>query len=195
MLVSMGLHRIGLWKSECSCGSSIASSKSSWMIDTWDLPTPLCPCCEPTSPVSTCLSSWEDYYHWRCLPFHSPAALLLHWPLTIYHCFQVSGIQSSISANTDILRIHYLGPEKEILQLGVFGELVALFPGVQLQLDFVGPAVPHLRILFPIWLLLLMLVWLLILAGYQLLSYWRTRGSQQYLPTSVKKQPSSLPAV
>ncbi|KAL6567765.1 hypothetical protein OROGR_001433 [Orobanche gracilis] len=36
-------------------------------------------------------------------------------------------------------------PEKELLQLAVFGELQALFPGVQVHIDLVGPAISHLR--------------------------------------------------
>lgn len=30
--------------------------------------------------------------------------------------------------------------------MGVFGELKALFPGVQLHMEFVGPAVPQFRL-------------------------------------------------
>lgn len=40
------------------------------------------------------------------------------------------------------------GPEKEIWQLAVFGELQALFPGVQLQIELVGPAVPQFMLVF-----------------------------------------------
>ena len=41
------------------------------------------------------------------------------------------------------------------MQLGVFGELRALFPGVQLHMDFVGPAVPQFRFVYIIHLVLL----------------------------------------
>lgn len=34
---------------------------------------------EPVSPLSTNLCSWKEYYEWRCIPLHSPVALLLHW--------------------------------------------------------------------------------------------------------------------
>ena len=37
------------------------------------------------------------------------------------------------------------GPEKELLQLAVFGELQALFPGVHVHIEFVGPAIPQHR--------------------------------------------------
>ncbi|XP_042452424.1 zinc finger MYND domain-containing protein 15-like isoform X2 [Zingiber officinale] len=142
MLSSKGLHQIGLWKPECSCGSSIPMDE---LYDDWTLPSSLCPCHEPRSQLSSCLSCWDDYYQWRHLPLHSPVALLLHWPLTVYHCFQVLSAHSSISKVKAELNIHYLGPEKELLQLGVFRELLALFPGVQIYLNLVGPAVPQFR--------------------------------------------------
>ncbi|TVU39211.1 hypothetical protein EJB05_12619, partial [Eragrostis curvula] len=78
-------------------------------------------------------------------------------PLTLYHCLQLSHFQSSRS-DLDTLCIHYLvtdfatfittvfeGPEKELLQLAVFGELRALFPGVHVHIDLVGPTVPKSR--------------------------------------------------
>lgn len=34
---------------------------------------------EPVAPIPKQLSSWKDYYEWRCIPLHSPVALLLHW--------------------------------------------------------------------------------------------------------------------
>lgn len=37
------------------------------------------------------------------------------------------------------------GPEKELLQLAVFGELLALFPGVRIHIELVGPAIPPQR--------------------------------------------------
>ncbi|MBA0828759.1 hypothetical protein Goarm_013397 [Gossypium armourianum] len=42
------------------------------------------------------------------------------------------------------------GPEKELLQLAVFGELRALFPGVFVQIELIGPAVPHHRFVLPL---------------------------------------------
>jgi hypothetical protein len=38
------------------------------------------------------------------------------------------------------------GPEKELHQLAVFGELRALFPGVHIYIELVGPAVPKSRL-------------------------------------------------
>jgi hypothetical protein len=37
------------------------------------------------------------------------------------------------------------GPERELLQLAVFGELQVLFPGVCIHIELVGPAIPPQR--------------------------------------------------
>ncbi|XP_035842644.1 uncharacterized protein LOC110921720 isoform X7 [Helianthus annuus] len=66
-------------------------------------------------------------------------------PLTIYQAIQLAFAKQPIIETTDKLCIHYLGPERELYQTAVFGELHALLPGVQLHIDFVGPAVPHDR--------------------------------------------------
>jgi hypothetical protein len=39
---------------------------------------------EPESPISKQLSSWKDYYEWRCIPLDSPVALLLQWVCIFY---------------------------------------------------------------------------------------------------------------
>ncbi|PWA97060.1 Zinc finger, MYND-type [Artemisia annua] len=78
-------------------------------------------------------------------PLDSPVALLLHWPLTIYQAIQLTSAKQLIPETMDELCIHYLGPERELHQLAVFGELHALLPGVQVHIDFVGPSVPHDR--------------------------------------------------
>ncbi|KAL0336232.1 UNVERIFIED_CONTAM: hypothetical protein Sradi_4835100 [Sesamum radiatum] len=108
------------------------------LADGWNLP-------RPSSPIPRRLTTWKDYCEWRCIPLYSPAALLLHWPLTVYQAIQLAIHQSLLPQISYELRIHYLGPEKELLQLPVFGELQALFPGVRMHIDLVGPAVPHLR--------------------------------------------------
>lgn len=130
---------------ECHCGSSSASFDHKRLNNCWDLPSVLCPCRGPDALVSKQLSSWRDYYNWRGIPLDSPVALLLQWPLTIYHAAQLVGITTLNLEVSDKLYIHYLGPEKELLQLAVFGELLALFPGVHIHIDLVGPAIPSQR--------------------------------------------------
>ncbi|KAI3467454.1 hypothetical protein Pfo_024117 [Paulownia fortunei] len=144
-LTGHGIHRLGMWTCECSCGVSAISFDNSRLNNFWNLPTELCPCKGPSSPIPERLTTWKDYYEWRCIPLYSPAALLLHWPLTIYWAIQLATVESLLPEISNELRIHYLGPEKELLQLAVFGELHALFPGVQVHIDLVGPAIPHLR--------------------------------------------------
>lgn len=130
-----------MWNCECSCWKSDFSIDDSSLINGWDLSSELSPCKGPSSPAPKGLSSWKEYYEWRCIPFHSPVALVLHWPLTVYRALELANVDEIGSE----LCIHYLGPEKELLQLGVFGELLALFPGVKVYVDLVGPAVPRER--------------------------------------------------
>ncbi|XP_011086468.1 zinc finger MYND domain-containing protein 15 isoform X3 [Sesamum indicum] len=144
-LTRHGIHCLGMWKCECSCGISTTSFDNLRLADGWNLPSELCPCTGPSSPIPKRLTTWKDYCEWRCIPLYSPAALLLHWPLTVYQAIQLAIHQCLLPQISNELRIHYLGPEKELLQLPVFGELQALFPGVRMHIDLVGPAVPHHR--------------------------------------------------
>ncbi|KAG8663298.1 zinc finger MYND domain-containing protein 15 isoform X2 [Manihot esculenta] len=145
-LSKRGIHRLGMWVCECRCGASLGSFDSSRSGDEcWNLSSDLCPCRGPPSPVSKHLRSWLDYYEWRCIPLHSPVALVLHWPLTIYHATQVASVRSLAVENCEELCIHYLGPEKEILQLDAFWELQAFFPNTKVHIQFIGPAIPEHR--------------------------------------------------
>ncbi|GER54855.1 zinc ion binding [Striga asiatica] len=141
------IHCLGMWMYECSCGVSDITYDNSRLITCWNLPSELCPCKGPSSSVPKCLCSWKEYYEWRCIPLNSPAALLLHWPLTIYWAIQLATRESLLPQITNELRIHYLGPEKELHQLAVFGELQALFPGVKIHIDLIGPAIPQFSLL------------------------------------------------
>ncbi|KAM7484287.1 hypothetical protein LguiA_000296 [Lonicera macranthoides] len=144
-LEKQGIHRLGMWICECYCGGSVASSDHSRLLEGWNLSSVSCPCRGPLSPIWKQLSSWKDYYEWRCIPLYSPVALLLHWPLTLYWVIQLAAGRSLIPELSDQLCIHYLGPDKELFQLAVFGELHALFPGVKVHMDLVGPDIPKCR--------------------------------------------------
>lgn len=144
-LATRGLHHTGLWKHECSCQLSLSHSDYSQTNDDWNLPSAFCPCTEPINPIPMRINGWKEYYQWRCLPLHSPVALLLHWPLTIYHGIQLCATRRPISDISNTLHIHYLGPDKELLQVAVFGELHALFPNLQVHVELIGPEVPHFR--------------------------------------------------
>jgi hypothetical protein len=57
--------------------------------------------------------NWTSYYEWRGLPLKSLAALLLHWPLSIYRLLYLLGLVSSEGSRNKRrkLNIHYLGVE------------------------------------------------------------------------------------
>ncbi|CAH8363894.1 unnamed protein product [Eruca vesicaria subsp. sativa] len=143
-LTKRDLHHTGMWIYECKCGASSPRFSAYDRNKGWYLPSSSCPCLGPLSPVPSQLCSWTDYYEWRKIPLDSPVALLLHWPLTIYHAIQATGIGSLSPRISNELRIHYLGPQKELGQLGVFAELQVLFPGLHIRVQLVGPDVPQL---------------------------------------------------
>jgi len=61
--------------------------------------------------------NWKSYYEWRGLSLNSPAALLLHWPLTVYHLLnQLKLVPHSPDQSSErkSLLIHYLGVEEEL---------------------------------------------------------------------------------
>nr|XP_011463402.1 PREDICTED: zinc finger MYND domain-containing protein 15 isoform X2 [Fragaria vesca subsp. vesca] len=147
-LTKRGVHQTGMWLYECCCGEPVMSFDCSRLDNTWDLGSTLCPCNEPAFTLSKHLISWKEYYDWRSIPLHSPVALLLHWPLTIYYATQLTQVADSGSLTSGIngkLHIHYLGPEKELLQLYVFSELHALFPHMDVHIDLIGPSIPQHR--------------------------------------------------
>lgn len=76
------------------------------------------------------LSTWKDYYKLRSIPLSSPAALLLTFPLTIYHALATFGEVPITVARmlSRPLRIHLVGIEKELNFLDIFQELGYLLP-------------------------------------------------------------------
>ncbi|URD90632.1 MYND finger [Musa troglodytarum] len=139
---SKGLHQIGLWKSECSCGSLAVSMNELWLNDDWSLPSSLCPC---VGIFSLSLILQSGFFAVFKL---ASATTLNRTKKSTVNLFELLGrlLRMEMSATPFASRIiTSLGPEKELLQLGVFGELLALFSGVQIHMDLVGPAVPQFR--------------------------------------------------
>ncbi|TDL14290.1 hypothetical protein BD410DRAFT_264185 [Rickenella mellea] len=92
--------------------------------------------------------NWKSYYEWRCLPLKSPAALLLHWPLSVYRLLFLMGFvphNSPVSRRT--LVIYYIGVEQELECLPVFGELALLLPNTDIELIMFGQRVYQLTTL------------------------------------------------
>jgi len=85
--------------------------------------------------------NWTSYYEWRGLPLKSPAALLLHWPLSIYRLLYLLGfVHTDPTGGTERrkLTIHWLGLEVETNFLPIFGELALLFPYTDLDIIAFG---------------------------------------------------------
>ncbi len=65
--------------------------------------------------------SWVDYHRWRNLPMSSPAALRLHWALSVFKCLEELGLVSRQAVQHDgprkELTVYYLGVEVHILSL------------------------------------------------------------------------------
>ncbi|XP_021731169.1 zinc finger MYND domain-containing protein 15-like isoform X2 [Chenopodium quinoa] len=144
-LSKRSIHQRGIWSCECSCGVSNTNHNCPASINCWNLPSTLVPCSDPISSLSKQLSCWKEYYDWRSISLDSPVALLLHWPLTIYYALQLNDSRIRRRDVSKLINIHYLGPDKELIQLAVFGELLALIPDYDVHIDFVGPAIPDCR--------------------------------------------------
>ena len=76
---------------------------------------------EPLIGSSANVVDWKSWYQWRSLPFDSPAALLMHYPLTVYHLLvnvlKVTSPSRGSSGSRQMLGIHYLGAEVELNML------------------------------------------------------------------------------
>ncbi|KZT33034.1 hypothetical protein SISSUDRAFT_445453 [Sistotremastrum suecicum HHB10207 ss-3] len=88
--------------------------------------------------------SWTSYYEWRGLPMSSPAALLLHWPLSVYRLLRELDISPGTAEDRKTVKIFMEGIETELDLLPVFGELALLFPFTDLHLVLFGDAVFNL---------------------------------------------------
>jgi hypothetical protein len=79
------------------------------------------PECEPLIGSSANVVDWKSWYQWRSLPLDSPAALLMHYPLTVYHLLvnvlKVASPSRGSSESRQTLDIHYLGAEVELYML------------------------------------------------------------------------------
>ncbi|KAG5650777.1 hypothetical protein H0H81_011091, partial [Sphagnurus paluster] len=90
--------------------------------------------------------SWKEYYKWRGLPMESVAALLLHWPLSVYRLLHVLGLTQATARSDERrhLTVYLLGVEIEVNFLPLFGELALLLPNTDLDLILFGPVVAEI---------------------------------------------------
>jgi hypothetical protein len=76
------------------------------------------------------LQSWDDYYRLRGIPDKSPVALLLTFPITLFHLLVEYGEVPCTVARMlkRPLRVHIVGAEKEINFLDIFKEVAYMLP-------------------------------------------------------------------
>ncbi|KAG1801405.1 uncharacterized protein HD556DRAFT_1438436 [Suillus plorans] len=100
---------------------------------------------EPELASNVDIVDWDSWYKWRNIPKESPAALLLHYPLTVYqllvNVLQVAGPKRSSSESRQALNVHYIGAEVELNMLPLFSELALLLPHTDIKMTFFGIAV------------------------------------------------------
>jgi hypothetical protein len=70
------------------------------------------------SPKAKEVKDWKSWYEWRGLPLESPAALLMHYPLTVYqllvHTLKLTSPQAGSAEDRKSLVVHYIGAEIEL---------------------------------------------------------------------------------
>ncbi|KAI6031906.1 hypothetical protein BKA83DRAFT_673714 [Pisolithus microcarpus] len=88
---------------------------------------------EPAIASSANVTDWKSWYSWRNLPLESPAALLMHYPLTVYQLL------------VHVLRITHPSRNSaehlELNMLPLFSELALLLPYTDIKLTMYGTAV------------------------------------------------------
>ncbi|KAG1715634.1 hypothetical protein ID866_1516 [Astraeus odoratus] len=103
------------------------------------------PGAEPVIASSVKVVDWKSWYQWRNLPLDSPAALLMHYPLSVYqllvHVLHVTHPARNSALSRQALSVHYLGPEVELNMVPLFAELALLLPYTDIKLTMYGPAV------------------------------------------------------
>ncbi|KAJ6591572.1 hypothetical protein DFH09DRAFT_907151 [Mycena vulgaris] len=106
----------------------------------WRLPVEHIPSLTPQTCPSfppTFEETWKSYYQWRGLPMTSPAASLLHWPMSVYACLKELGfVENPVSLGPRRkLTVFYVGVRVRDVSLACsFGELALHFPNTDLNL-------------------------------------------------------------
>jgi len=75
------------------------------------------------------ITTWQEYYTIRDIDLSSPVAILLSFPLTVYHI--IANVIKLTSNPPQRILIHYIGVEKEICHLPIWKELMHLLPEIQ----------------------------------------------------------------
>ncbi|KAJ7752821.1 hypothetical protein DFH07DRAFT_1061636 [Mycena maculata] len=92
------------------------------------------------------ITDWDSWYTWRRLPKESPAALLMHFPMSVYwllvETLRVADPKAGLPDGPRVqLNTHYIRAEVELNFLPLFAELALLLPYTDIKLVFFGQAV------------------------------------------------------
>lgn len=127
-LKQRNLHKVGFWWTECEC-CFVPRILLPLNDRTYGLSGNYVP---PNTSLesSATITNWQEYYLVRGIDLDSPVAILLSFPMTVYHL-----IANVLKLNRDPLPsrivIHYIGVEKEVCHLPIWKELLHLLPGIQ----------------------------------------------------------------
>ncbi|GJE89312.1 zinc finger MYND domain-containing protein [Phanerochaete sordida] len=94
------------------------------------------------------VSDWDSWHEWRKLPKASPAALLMTYPLSVYHMLtgvlELTTPTSGLPNNRVSMCVHLLGVEVELNYLPIFAELALLLPYHDITLVLFGHGIKTL---------------------------------------------------
>ncbi|KAJ7094487.1 hypothetical protein B0H15DRAFT_798694 [Mycena belliarum] len=134
-------------------GTSLLDAKHLTDRDGWKLEPELIPFhnfsslwAPPRLPTKVEIKDWDSWYSWRRLPKESPAALLMHFPMSVYwllvDTLNVADPKAGSADGPRIkLNIQYIGAEVELNLIPLFAELALLLPYTDIKLVFFGQAV------------------------------------------------------
>ncbi|KDQ11803.1 hypothetical protein BOTBODRAFT_113878 [Botryobasidium botryosum FD-172 SS1] len=101
----------------------------------------------PERPRPGQIKDWMSWYAWRGLSLESPVALLMDFPLSVYHL--LVDILKVVRPDNgpgkrQSLDVHYIGTEIELNYLPIFSELALLLPYTDITLTLFGESVYEL---------------------------------------------------
>ena len=89
------------------------------------------------------IRNWTSWCLYRGVDLDSPAPLVLHSALTVFHAVRLAVPKIfSLADRPKVLTVHLVGVEREVFEISTFAELAALLPSdVSLRLHLIGPGV------------------------------------------------------
>jgi hypothetical protein len=62
------------------------------------------------------IKDWRSWHDWRGLSMESPVAMLMHYPLSVYHLLNILQVVDHRATSTErqAIQVHYIGTEKEL---------------------------------------------------------------------------------